>query len=78
VYRGGEDKSAYVVEGSYAERSCKVWNESRRVVVAEIKRKEASKGGVSFGLEVFLLVVHPGFDPGFAMDLVLVLDQMFA
>lgn len=78
VFRGNSDKSySYVLEGSYAHRSCKVLDDSRRVV-AEIKRKEASKGGVSFGLEVFVLVVQPGFDTGFAMALVLLLDQMFA
>lgn len=78
AFRGSSDKGyAYVLEGSYADRSCKVLDKSRRVV-AEIKRKEASKGGVSFGLEVFVLEVQPGFDPGFAMALVLLLDQMFA
>lgn len=66
-----------MIEGSYTHRSCKVLDESR-TVVAEIKRKEDIKGGVSFGLEVFLLVVQPGFDPGFAMALVLLLDQMFS
>ncbi|XP_030474969.2 protein LURP-one-related 17 [Syzygium oleosum] len=68
----------YVIEGSYANRSCKVLEESSRDVVAEIKRKEASPGGGSFGTEVFSLVVRPGFDCGFAMALVLLLDQMFS
>jgi hypothetical protein len=78
VFRGTSDKRyAYVIEGSYAHRSCKVLDESRKVV-AEIKRKEAMKGGISFGLDVFVLVVQPGFDPGFAMALVLLLDQMFS
>ncbi|CAI9094187.1 OLC1v1029880C2 [Oldenlandia corymbosa var. corymbosa] len=79
VYRGmSEKRHSYVIEGSYAIRSCKVYDESRRVV-AEIKKKESSTGGVSrsFGLEVFQLVVHPGFDSGFAMALILLLDQMF-
>lgn len=70
-----------MIEGSYAQRSCKVFDESRRVV-AEIKKKEAMIGGsgrlgVSFGLEVFVLIVRPSFDPGFAMAIVLLLDQMF-
>lgn len=80
VYRGREmsdKRHSYAVEGSYAHRSCKVLDGSRRVV-AEIKRKEAIIGGVSFGLEVFLLIVQPGFDSGFAMALVLLLDQMFS
>lgn len=47
-------------------------------VVAEIKRKDAIIGGVSFGVEVFMLVVEAGFDPGLAMALVLLLDQMFS
>lgn len=68
---------AYAVEGSYADRSCKVVDEYRRVM-AEIKRKEASIGGISFGVEVFVLMVKPGFDTGFAMALVLLLDQMFS
>lgn len=83
VYRGNNicDKrhSSYVVEGSYANRACKVLDESKRIV-AEIKKKEAMVGSadVSFGLEVFLLIVHPGFDSGFAMSLILLLDQMFS
>lgn len=76
-YRISEKKLAYRVEGSYGHRSCKILDASRRVV-AEVKRKEAVKGGVCFGAEVFLLVVLPGFDPGFAMALVLLLDQMFS
>ncbi|KAJ4826155.1 hypothetical protein Tsubulata_037356 [Turnera subulata] len=81
VFRGSSSSSdkrhSFVVEGSYSHRSCKVLDESRRVV-AEIKRKEAMIGGISFGLEVFVLTVQPGFDHGFAMSLVLVLDQMFS
>ncbi|KAL7160011.1 hypothetical protein ABFS83_01G066300 [Erythranthe nasuta] len=66
----------YVVEGSYMNRSCKIFDESRNVV-GEIKRKEAAGDGVSYGLEVFNLLVKPGFESGFAMAIVLVLDQMF-
>ncbi|KAK9927110.1 hypothetical protein M0R45_024312 [Rubus argutus] len=80
VYReasGSHKRRAYVIEGSYTHRSCKVLDECSRNVVAEIKRKEANVGGVSYGVEVFDLIVHPGFDPGFAMALVILLDQMF-
>ncbi|XP_022931365.1 protein LURP-one-related 17 [Cucurbita moschata] len=76
-YGTSEKKYAYSVEGSYGQRSCKVLDASR-TVVAEVKRKEAVKGGVCFGAEVFLLVILPGFDPGLAMALVLALDQMFS
>ncbi|KAK2984592.1 hypothetical protein RJ640_018970 [Escallonia rubra] len=76
VYLGPSDKrQAYVIEGSYAQRSCKVLNDSRRVV-AEIKKKEAMIGGVSFGLDVFTLIIQPGFSPVFVMAIVLLLDQM--
>ncbi|XWS50017.1 hypothetical protein CRYUN_Cryun12cG0052300 [Craigia yunnanensis] len=76
VYRQSSDKRyAYMIEGSYSHRSCKVVDETKRVV-AEIRRKDA--GGISFSLEVFLLIVQTGFDPGFAMALVLLLDQMFS
>ncbi|XVF13055.1 hypothetical protein REPUB_Repub08aG0174700 [Reevesia pubescens] len=78
VYRRSSDKRyAYMIEGSYSHRSCKVVDNTKRVV-AEIKRKDAIIGGISFGLEVFLLIIHAGFDPGFAMALVLLLDQMFS
>lgn len=80
VYReasGSRKRRAYVIEGSYTHRSCKVLDECSRNVVAEIKRKEANVGGVSYGVEVFHLIVHPGFHPGFAMALVILLDQMF-
>ncbi|KAE8706359.1 hypothetical protein F3Y22_tig00110402pilonHSYRG00255 [Hibiscus syriacus] len=78
VYRRSSDKRhAYTIEGSYSNRSCKVVDEKKRVV-AEIKRKAAMSGGVSFGLDVFMLIVKAGFDPAFAMALVLLLDQMFS
>ncbi|CAJ1927640.1 unnamed protein product [Sphenostylis stenocarpa] len=81
VYRGvshsGKGCVAFTVEGSYAHRTCKVLDECRRVV-AEIKKKEAHTKNVSFGIEIFQLVVHPGCDPAFAMALVLLLDQMFS
>ncbi|XP_073053957.1 protein LURP-one-related 8-like [Primulina eburnea] len=80
VYNDGSTASskrcAYTIEGSYKHRSCKILDETGQVV-AEIKRKQASTGGVSFGLEVFVLVVNAAFDPGFAMAIVLLLDQMF-
>ncbi|XVF52988.1 hypothetical protein PTKIN_Ptkin05aG0062100 [Pterospermum kingtungense] len=76
VYRGSSDKRyAYMIEGSYSHRSCKVVDDTKKVV-AEIRRKEA--GGISFGLDVFVLIVQAGLDPGFAMALVLLLDQMFS
>ncbi|XP_010261398.1 PREDICTED: protein LURP-one-related 8-like [Nelumbo nucifera] len=71
----------YVIEGSYCQRSCQVLDESRKVM-AEIKRKEAmsqgGRGGISFGVDVFLLIVRSDFNPGLAMSLVLLLDQMFS
>uniref|UniRef100_A0A2P2IWY4 Protein LURP-one-related 17 n=1 Tax=Rhizophora mucronata TaxID=61149 RepID=A0A2P2IWY4_RHIMU len=79
VYRGkSEKRHAYVIEGSYVHRSCKVLDGSSRRVMAEIKRKEAMIDGISFGVEVFVLAVEPGFEAGFAMALVLLLDQMFS
>ncbi|KAL2342715.1 hypothetical protein Fmac_004000 [Flemingia macrophylla] len=81
VYRVALDSdkrhAAFTVEGSYAHRTCKVLDEYKGAV-AEIKRKEAISKDVSFGIEIFQLVVHPGFDPSFAMALVLLLDQMFS
>lgn len=78
IYRGASDnRYAYVILGSYKHRSCKVLDASNKVV-AETRKKEAINGGVSFGVEVFQLIVQPGFDPGFAMALVLLLDQMFS
>ncbi|EYU40057.1 hypothetical protein MIMGU_mgv1a020987mg [Erythranthe guttata] len=78
VYNGvSEKKCVYVIEGSYEHRSCTVFDESRKIVF-EIKKKECSRGGVSFGSEVFHLIVRPGIDSRFAMAIVLLLDQMFA
>lgn len=81
VYRAASDSDkrhpAFTVEGSYAHRTCKVLDEYKNAVV-EIKRKEANTKDVSFGIEIFQLVVHPGFDTSFAMALVLLLDQMFS
>lgn len=66
---------AYEIEGSYAQRSCVIFDDKRRRV-AEIKRKEAV-GGVAFGGDVFRLVVQPEIDSTVAMALVILLDQMF-
>ncbi|KAH9626638.1 hypothetical protein KSS87_001098 [Heliosperma pusillum] len=78
VYIGTTSKKpTYVIEGSYDERCCKVFDKLSKTMVAEVKRKEAVNGGASFGLDVFQLVVVPGFDAGFAMALVLLLDQMY-
>ncbi|KAD4384652.1 hypothetical protein R6Q59_011202 [Mikania micrantha] len=71
-----DDKNMYMIEGSYMNRSCKVLDESRNVV-AEIRRKETVTKGVSFGLEVFELIINQGFDSGLAMAIILLLDQMF-
>ncbi|XP_074582248.1 protein LURP-one-related 8-like [Curcuma longa] len=67
--------AGYEVEGSYARRSCTVYDEQRRAV-AEVQRKEAV-GGVGFGDDVYRLVLRPGADACFAMAVVVVLDQMF-
>ncbi|KAI3732557.1 hypothetical protein L1987_63763 [Smallanthus sonchifolius] len=74
--KNGNRKSvAYEIEGSYAQRCCIVYDDKRRRV-AEIKRKEAV-GGVSFGGDVFQLVVQPEIGSNIAMALVVVLEQMF-
>lgn len=66
----------YQVEGSYAQRSCAVYDSKRRMV-AEIKRKEAAVGGVAMGVDVFRLVVQPDLDTSVAMAFVILLDQMY-
>ncbi|KAI3687581.1 hypothetical protein L1987_81281 [Smallanthus sonchifolius] len=71
-----DEKNMYMIEGSYMNRSCKVLDGSRNVV-AEIRRKETVTKGVSFGLEVFDLIIDQGFDSGLAMAIILLLDQMF-
>ncbi|KAF5207651.1 Lurp-one-related [Thalictrum thalictroides] len=72
---GSNKNVVYQIDGSYAQRCCTVYDEKKRVV-AEIKRKE-SVAGVSFGGDVFRLVVQPDMDPAVAMALVILLEQMF-
>lgn len=67
--------SKYEIEGSYSQRCCSVFDQTRRCV-AEIKRKEAV-AGVALGVDVFHLVVQPEMDTPVAMALVILLDQMF-
>lgn len=68
---GGEFAEAlYDVEGSFAQRSCVVYDETHKPV-AEIQRKEA------VGSDVFRLVVQPGFDAALAMTIVILLERMF-
>ncbi|XP_043716356.1 protein LURP-one-related 17-like [Telopea speciosissima] len=65
------------IQGCYERRTCQVVDDESGEVVAEIKKKDACIQGISYGLDVFLLIVRPGFNPAFAMSLVLLLDQMF-
>ncbi|KAJ3680980.1 hypothetical protein LUZ60_015469 [Juncus effusus] len=65
--------SFYVIEGSYLQRSCVLNNREGRQV-GEICRKDT--GGVSFGDDVFRLVVGPQLSTSIAMGIVIALDQM--
>lgn len=73
--RLGGGGGGYEIEGSYARRNCKVYDEGRRAV-AEVRRKETA-GGVAFGEDVFRLVVESDLDACLAVAIVIVLDQMF-
>ncbi|XP_008793393.2 protein LURP-one-related 8-like [Phoenix dactylifera] len=66
----------YEIGGSYSQRCCVVYDEQRRRL-AGIRRKEAV-GDVAFGVDVFRLIVEPGFDASVAMAIVILLDQMFS
>ncbi|KAL8139835.1 hypothetical protein V2J09_005856 [Rumex salicifolius] len=70
-------KSAvYDIEGSYAERSVSVYDNTRRRV-AEIRPKEAA-GGVALGFDVFrLITVRPYMETSTSMALVMLIDQIF-
>ncbi|KAL2557613.1 Protein LURP-one-related 8 [Forsythia ovata] len=72
----GKPESVHVIEGSYAQRCCAMYDENRRQL-AEIKPKEAAVRGVSFGMDVFRLIVQPEFDMTIAMAILIILDQMF-
>ncbi|OAY66393.1 protein LURP-one-related 8-like [Ananas comosus] len=75
---GGGGDAAFEIEGSYARRSCVVYDARRRAAVAEVRRKEAAaNGGAAFGADVFRFVVQPELDASLAMAIVIVLDQMF-
>jgi len=65
----------YQIEGSFGNRSCKIFNSSKESV-AEIRRKVDASTNVVLGKDVFSLWLKPGFDGAFAMGLVLVLDQI--
>ncbi|KAI3912291.1 hypothetical protein MKW92_025751 [Papaver armeniacum] len=65
----------YEIIGSYAQRRVAVYDNGKRLV-AEIQRKEA-KAGVSFGGDVFRLIVQPELNPTVAMALVILMEQMF-
>ncbi|CAL9094265.1 unnamed protein product [Musa acuminata var. zebrina] len=72
---GAKPCHAYEIQGSYLQRCCAVVDDKRRQLM-EIKRKEPAKG-ITFGLDVFRLIVQPGFDTSFAMAIVMLLEQMF-
>ncbi|GLJ37053.1 hypothetical protein SUGI_0750780 [Cryptomeria japonica] len=64
----------YQIEGSFANRSCTVYNSSRNIV-AEMKRKQVSSE-ITLGGDVFTVIVQPGYDQTFVMGLVVILDQI--
>lgn len=70
----GSPGEEYRIEGSFAQRSCTIFNADREPV-AEIRRKVDASTNVVLGKDVFSLCVKPGFDGAFAMGLVLVLDR---
>ncbi|KAI3912289.1 hypothetical protein MKW92_025749 [Papaver armeniacum] len=65
----------YEISGSYAQRHVAVYDHRKRLV-AEIQKKEA-KGGVSFGGDVFKLIVQPELNQTVAMALVILMEQLF-
>ncbi|XP_057786880.1 protein LURP-one-related 5-like [Salvia miltiorrhiza] len=65
----------YLIEGSFACRTCTVLNAERQVV-AEIRRKVDIYANLVLSKDVFLLSVKRGFDSAFAMGLILILDQI--
>ncbi|KAL5974901.1 hypothetical protein ACLOJK_031577 [Asimina triloba] len=71
----GPRHMAYVIEGSYARRSCSIYD-SKRQPMAEIQRKEGV-AGVAYGQDIFRLVIQPEFEMPVAMSLVIILEQMF-
>ncbi|KAK9666376.1 hypothetical protein RND81_14G180800 [Saponaria officinalis] len=68
----------YQIEGSFAKRSCTIYDANSREVVVEIRRKLDISSNVVMGKDAFSLLIKPGFDSAFAMGLVLVLDQINA
>ncbi|KAI5003379.1 hypothetical protein ZWY2020_030539 [Hordeum vulgare] len=67
----GTSSPSFEVEGSYARRSCVVYDGERRAV-AEIMPKAV------VGTDVFRLVVQPGVGVSLAMAVVVALEQMFS
>ncbi|KAL9232015.1 hypothetical protein vseg_007165 [Gypsophila vaccaria] len=68
----------YQIDGSFANRSCTIYDANSREVVVEIRRKVDISSNVVMGKDAFSILIKPGFDYAFAMGLVLVLDQINA
>ncbi|KAK1277207.1 Protein LURP-one-related 8 [Acorus gramineus] len=77
VSSSSDDRFTYTIEGSYGRRSCRVYDDSCKVVV-EIQRKATTLEGNTFGEHVFQLIIWPGLDPVLAMALVVLLNKMFS
>ncbi|KAJ6427456.1 hypothetical protein OIU84_022953 [Salix udensis] len=71
----GSPGAEYQIEGSFANRSCTIFNAAKESM-AEIRRKVDASTNVVLGKDVFSLCLKPGFDGAFAMGLVLILDQI--
>ncbi|KAL4190114.1 hypothetical protein AMTRI_Chr08g210460 [Amborella trichopoda] len=77
VFSSASKTPIYEIEGIYSQRCCTILDEKQQHV-AEIKCKEASKAGISYGWDVFKLIVQPEMEMEVAMALVLLLDHMFS
>ncbi|WOL15057.1 hypothetical protein Cni_G23838 [Canna indica] len=80
VHQSGGSEEEYRIEGSFAQRCCRVLYEGgggeEAVILAEIKRKVDACSQVVLGRDVFSLCLRPRCDAAFAMALVIVLDKI--
>ncbi|KAK8928642.1 Protein LURP-one-related 8 [Platanthera zijinensis] len=66
----------YEVEGSYAQRRCRIYD-GRAGLWRRSDGRRRWAAGLRSASDVFRLIVRPGFDPAVAMAIVILLEEMF-
>ncbi|PKI35931.1 hypothetical protein CRG98_043685 [Punica granatum] len=70
-----EDVCDFRVEGSWLERSCKIYIGESSTVIAEMHKKHTLQS-ILVGKDNYMVTVHPNIDYAFIVALIVILDEI--